>query len=292
MDALEREKKLYQKIMEPIKMMAKIKALMSIEDRILAPIKRLSEIEASFLAYSEVVEEVCEIYNDPDKRKSYLDEIITHCPETFSTYPTLKENYVDYILLLTTQKLLAIPLGYLPKDPKKLFDIIKKYVIKRVTNFMRGLDYIPLTEDANISWESLETRGDEGDVIGEYTIEASKPLWETFLKREKERKEFLEKLEATIETLPRYMGYAPPEDRKGWLRYMWGATKKDAFGDRRREDRATKRIQRKMSKEEYQVFSLSLRLARDTIADAKAMVEIGIIEKELLIAILKKQGKF
>lgn len=247
--------------------------------RIVDYFRRLSEIAKSFVAYSEVAEEVYQIYSDPDKRKSYLDEIIEHCPKTFSTYSAVKENYADYILLLTTQKLLELPIGYLPKNSKELFDTIRREVIYRVSTFFSRLDSIPAGQ---VSVEEYIEKGLEEE------LGASQSAEDVFFGKEEIREKMLSEVSEKLEVVMGLLSRAPLEDREGWVKFILGLDKKRAFGDKRREDRATKRMQRKL-KNEYELFSQVVAEVRGTIADVKALVEVGILEKELVLATLSRR---
>jgi len=241
--------------------------------------RRLSEVAKSFVAYSEVTEEVYQIYINPDKRKGYLDEIIEHSPKTFSTYFRQKKDYADYILLLITQKLLELPAGYLPKNGNELFDAIRRYVIYRVSTFFSKLELIPAER---VSLEEYIEGGLE-EKFG-----TSPSAEDVFFEKEEIREKMLSEVSYNFESVIGYILQSPEEDKDGWVKYVLGLDKKNAFGDRRKEDRATKRMQRRLTEEEYQVFKLSLFALRETMADVRAMVEIGMLEKELVLSTLRE----
>jgi len=265
--------------LETIRKLVMTQAFWIAQYEVLNYFKRLSAIAKSFVAYSQVAEEVYKIYSDPDKRKSYLDEIIEHCPKTFSTYFSQKKDYADYILLLTTQKLLELPLGYLPKSNKELFDEIKSYVVYRVSTFFSKLDLSP-TEQVSVE-EYIEVGREE-------ELGTSEGAEEVFFEKEEIKEKMLSEVSYNFETVIGYISQSPEEDKDGWVKYALGLNKKSAFGDRRKEDRATKRMQRRLTEEEYQVFRLSLLALRETMADVRAMVEVGILEKELVLSTLRE----
>jgi len=267
--------------LETIRKLVMTQAFWIAQYEVLNYFKRLSEIAKSFVAYSQVAEEVYQIYINPDKRKGYLDEIIEHCPKTFSTYFSQKKDYADYILLLTTKKLLELPLGYLPKNNKELFDEIKSYVVYRVSTFFSKLDLIP-TEQVSVE-EYIEVGREE-------ELRTSSSAEDVFFEKEEIREKMLSEVSYNFETVIGYISQSPEEDKDGWVKYALGLDKKSAFGDRRKEDRATKRMQRRLAEEEYQVFKLSLFALRETMSDVRAMVEIGILEKELVLSTLRESA--
>jgi len=265
--------------LETIRKLVMTQAFWIAQYEVLNYFKRLSEIAKSFVAYSQVAEEVYQIYINPDKRKGYLDEIIEHCPKTFSTYFSQKKDYADYILLLTTKKLLELPLGYLPKNNKELFDEIKSYVVYRVSTFFSKLDLIP-TEQVSVE-EYIEVGREE-------ELGTSSSAEDVFFEKEEIKEQMLNEVSYNFEIIIGYLSQAPEEDKDGWVKYALGLNKKSAFGDRRKEDRATKRMQRRLAEEEYQVFRLSLLALRETMSDVRAMVEVGILEKELVLSTLRE----
>ena len=266
--------------LETIRKLVMTQAFWIAQYEVLNYFKRLSEIAKSFVAYSQVAEEVYQIYINPDKRKGYLDEIIEHCPKTFSTYFSQKKDYADYILLLTTKKLLELPLGYLPKNNKELFDEIKSYVVYRVSTFFSKLDLIP-TEQVSVE-EYIEVGREE-------ELRTSSSAEDVFFEKEEIREKMLSEVSYNFETVIGYISQSPEEDKDGWVKYALGLDKKSAFGDRRKEDRATKRMQRKL-KNEYELFSRIVAEVRGAIADVRAMVEIGILEKELVLSTLRESA--
>ena len=248
---------------------------------ILDNFRRLSEIARSFIAYSEVAKKVYKSYIDPDERKALLDEIIEHSPKTFSTYFKQKKDYADYILLLVTQKLMEIPVGHLPKTSNELFDAIRRYVIYRVSTFFSKLDLIPTEQ---VSVEEYVERGLEEE------LGTSSSAEDVFFEKEEIREKMLSEVSSNFETVIGYISQAPEEDKDGWVKHALGLDKKRAFGDRRKEDRATKRMQRRLGEKEYQIFKLSIFALRETMADVRAMVEIGILEKELVLSTLRESA--
>jgi hypothetical protein len=253
-------------------------ALWIVQGQFFEYLKRISEITETFTVYSKVVAEVYKLYTDPDKRRDYVKEIAERCPKTFSNIYFSKSDYADYILLLTTKRLLESPVGYMPRDTRELFDTIRRYVIYRVSLLFRTLEQIPIKQ------ASLEeyTEGGLEEQLG-----TSQSIKETFLKKE-EATEFLNQVSEKLEILMGYLSESPPEDKEGWVRYILGLDKKRAFGDRRREDRATKRMQRRL-KNEYELFSQVVTEVRGAIADVRALVEIGVLEKELVLATLSQR---
>jgi hypothetical protein len=253
-------------------------AVWIVQNQLFEYLKRISEIAETFSVYSKVVAEVYELYTNPDKRRDYVKEIAEHCSKTFSNIYFSKTDYADYILLVTTKRLLEAPIGYMPRDTRELFDTIRRYVIYRVSLLFRKLEQTPIKQ------ASLEEYTEAGL---EEQLGTSQSIEETFLKKE-EATELLNQVSEKLEILMRYLSESPSEDKEGWVKYILGLDKKTAFGDRRREDRATKRMQRKLQ-DEYELFNQVITEVRGVIADIKALVEVGMLEKELVLATLSRR---
>lgn len=235
-------------------------------------------------AYSEVVKEIYELYRDDEKRESYLEEIILHCPKTFSTYRSSKKHYADYVLLIATKKLLSLPLGDMPKTKKELFDEIRSYVVYRVSNFFGRLD---ASSRGTISIDRLDEKEREEF---EALLWRSKSLYsspeEIYLLKEEARERLLNLVTKNLEALMGYVSKVPQEDRAGWILHLLGAPKKRAFGDKRRGDRATKRMQRALS-QDYQAFESLISKIHEQLENLSKAIELGILEKEIIIAVMR-----
>ena len=149
-----------------------------------------------------------------------------------------------------------------------------------MSTFFSKLDLIPTEQ---VSVEEYIERGLEEE------LGTSSSAEDVFFEKEEIREKMLSEVSEKLEVVMGYLSRSPLEDREGWIKFILGLDKKRAFGDKRREDRATKRMQRKL-KNEYELFSRIVAEVRGAIADVRAMVEIGILEKELVLSTLRESA--